>query len=138
MSKAPYERKREKAIALTRAFHMLLSASGGKMSVTQLIERLEELPAPRFYVSTQCAINMVNRIKKGAEANMRGKRREMFEEIIARLEKEKRRYPRKSNYDQMEDVLAQPAPSFYMTGKSMYKIINSHLKENRKRRLNRT
>ena len=137
MSKAPYERKREKAIALTRAFHTMLSKNRG-MSVTQLIEKLEELPAPRFYVSTQCAINMVNRIKKGLETNMRGSRREMFDEIMARLEKEKKRHPQKSNYDQMEDVLAQPAPSFYMTGKSMYKIINSHLKENRKRRLNRT
>lgn len=137
MSKAPYERKREKAIALTRAFHMMLSKNRN-MSVTQLIEKLEGLPAPRFYVSTQCAINMVNRIKKGAETNMRGKRREMFEEIMARLEEEKRKHPQKSNYDQMEDVLAQPAPSFYMTGKSMYKIINSHLKENRKRRLGRT
>lgn len=138
MSKAPYERKREKAVALTRAFHAMLSKSNGKMSVTQLIERLEELPAPRFYVSTQCAINMVNRIKKGLERNMRGRRREMFEEIIKRLEREKRRHPQKANYDQMEDVLAQPAPSFYMTGKSMYKIINSHLKENRERRLGRT
>ena len=138
MSKAPYERKREKAVALTGAFRAMLSKSKGKMSVTQLIERLEELPAPRFYVSTQCAINMVNRIKRGVAQNMRGKRREMFEEIMARLEKEKKRHPQKSNYDQMEDVLAQPAPSFYMTGKSMYKIINSHLKENRERRLGRT
>jgi hypothetical protein len=138
MSKAPYERKREKADALTRAFRKMLEQTGGKMSVMELIERLEELPAPRFYVSTQCAINMVNRIKKGVATNMRGKRREMFEEIMARLETEKRKHPQKSNYDQMEDVLAQPAPSFYMTGKSMYKIINSHLKENRRRRLNRT
>ena len=137
MSKAPYERKKEKAVALTRAFHTMLSRNRN-LSVTQLIERLESLPAPRFYVSTQNAINMVHRIRKGLETNMRGKRREMFDEIIARLEKEKRKHPQKSNYDQMEDVLAQPAPSFYMTGKSMYKIINSHLKENRKRRLNRT
>ena len=136
MSKAPYERKREKAIALTRAFHAMLSKNKN-LSVTQLIEKLEELPAPRFYVSTQCAINMVHRIRKGLETNMRGKRREMYEEIMARLEEEKRRHPKKSNYDQMEDVLAKPAPSFYMTGKSMYKIINSHLKENRKRRLGR-
>ena len=137
MSKAPYERKKEKAVALTRAFHMMLSENRG-MSVTQLIEKLEELPAPRFYVSTQCAINMVHRIRKGLETNMRGKRREMYEEIMARLEKEKLKHPQKSNYDQMEDVLAQPAPSFYMTGKSMYKIINSHLKENRMRKLGRT
>lgn len=137
MSKAPYERKREKAIALTRAFHAMLSKNRN-MSVTQLIEKLEELPAPRFYVSTQNAINMVNRIKRGEEKNMRGRRREMFDEIIERLEKEKRRHPQKSSYDQMEDVLAQPAPSFYMTGKSMYKIINSHLKENRMRKLGRT
>lgn len=137
MSKAPYERKREKAVALTRAFHAMLTRNSG-MSVTQLIEKLEELPAPRFYVSTQCAINMVHRIRKGLETNMRGKRREMYEEIMARLEEEKRRHPKKSNYDQMEDVLAQRAPSFYMTGKSMYKIINSHLKENRQRRLGRT
>jgi hypothetical protein len=137
MSKAPYERKREKAIALTRAFRTMLSKNTN-MSVTQLIERLEELPAPRFYVSTQCAINMVNRIRKGKETSMRGRRREMFDEIMERLEEEKRRHPQKSSYDQMEDVLAQPAPSFYMTGKSMYKIINSHLKENRRRRLGLT
>lgn len=137
MSKAPYERKREKADALTRAFRKMLEQTGGKMSVMELIERLEELPAPRFYVSTQCAINMVHRIKKGLEPNMRRKRREMYDEIIKRLEKEKARHPQKSNYDQMEDVLAQPAPSFYMTGKSMYKIINSHLKGKRMRMLGR-
>lgn len=137
MSKAPYERKKEKAVALTRAFHMMLSKNRG-MSVTQLIEKLEELPAPRFYVSTQNAINMVNRIKSGRAMNIRGKRREMFNEIMSRLEEEKRRHPQKLSYDQMEDVLAQPAPSFYMTGKSMYKIINSHLKENRMRKLGRT
>jgi len=138
MSKAPYERKREKAAALTKAFYALLADSKGWLTVMQLSEMLEKAPAPRFYVSTLCAINMVNRIKKGAAGNMRGKRREMFEEIMARLEVEKRKHPKKTYYDQMEDVLAQPAPSFYMTGKSMYKIINSHLKGRRNRRSSRT
>lgn len=138
MSKAPYERKREKAAALTRAFRTLLANSKERLTVMQLSEMLEEVPAPRFYVSTLCAMHTVNRIKKGTGGSIPRKRREMFEEIMARLEVEKRKHPKKSYYDQMEDVLAQPAPSFYMTGKSMYKIINNHLKENRKRRSNRT
>lgn len=138
MSKAPYERKKEKAAALTRAFRTLLANSKERLSVMQLAELLEKVPAPRFYVSTLCAMHTVNRIKKGKGGSIPRKRREMFDEIMARLEVEKRKHPKKNSYDQMEDVLAQPAPSFYMTGKSMYKIINSHLKECRKRRSNQT
>jgi hypothetical protein len=115
----------------------LLRAYRTYISNCRLIEKAKALdeivnmPASRFYISRQRAYSVVIAILTGKDnlSTMRPNKRDMFVEIYNRTMVMHEQYPDMPLVDIVDQVIAQPAPRFYLSSGSAKTIINEAKKE---------
>ena len=82
------------------------------------------MPAKRFYVSEERAIRVVRQWLAGRQpTKMLPMQRMMYEEIVRRVKDLRRERPKERLNRLVWEVIAQPAPRFYLTEKSAYVIL---------------
>ncbi len=87
-------------------------------------------PTPRFYVSEERAVRVVNQwMTDGCPPRMLPMQRMMYDEIVRRVREMQRQQPRERINRLVWEVISQPAPQFYLTEKSAYVILNRIRKE---------
>ena len=118
------ERNRE----LMRVYREKL-AQARYIIMPEIFEQVANTPCKRFWVSEERAAIVISAMLMGKPlGNMRKNKREMFEEIFRRFLVMRKILPHKSIYDLAFRIVQQPAPSFYMTprtvGELIYRIRN--------------
>lgn len=84
-------------------------------------------PAKQFYVSSEEAARRVSQLLKGNELNIRSPyRAEMYREITRRFVALREQHPHIGLRQGVEDIIAMPAPSFYLSPSSA-KVIFHHI-----------
>lgn len=113
---------------IMRAFRRHIAAADF-IFLPDILRKVADSPARRFYVSEERAAVEVSRMLAGKPfARMRPNRREMFHEILRRYIALRDANPDLSHLDIISIVVHQPAPKFYLTprtvGEFIYRIKN--------------
>lgn len=109
----------------------------GQYSVTHedVIRSIMAKGAPRFYASPEKAKRYISIMDRGGELNLTNPYRiAMYKEIFRRY----REYADKHNikgYGIVEDIIYEPAPSYYISVRAFRDIIYSYYKNRKKCRL---
>lgn len=119
------EFKHEREIDLMRAFNeqMCIHLARGHVKLSEVFKAVSKMPSRRFWVSAERASVVVSAMLRGECPKMRPAKKAMFNEICRRvvaLQSRKRGVP---FLHIVEDVVAQSAPSFYLTPNSIKKYI---------------
>lgn len=110
---------RQRDRALLDAFNRILS-SGDKPSVNEACLRVAQSPSPRFWVSPERATIVVGAMLAGRPMpRMRQSKRDMFNEIFSRFNAMRAAAPGISIYDAVSVIINQPAPSFYLSARTV-------------------
>ena len=94
-------------------------ASCDYIRMSQVFDHIVNQPCHRFWVSNFRAYVVILSMLKGYKLkNMRPSKKEMFQEIFRRVCALKEAYPSMSLFQLVAEVVAQPAPKFYLTASS--------------------
>lgn len=105
-------------------------ASCEYIRVSEVFDHIVNQPCRRFWVSNIRAAVVVARMLKGCKLkNMRPSKKEMFQEIFRRVCKMKEQFPSMSLFQLVAEVVAQPAPKFYLTASSAKIMVYKAKKE---------
>lgn len=116
---------------LMRAFQNEL-AGRPHILLPEVLNAVVSSPSKRFWVTSERAAIVIYNMMKGDELeHMRPLKRKMFREIYRRVMKLKANYPQLSIPILTEQVVAEPAPEFYITPGSA-KVIISRIRKRRR------
>lgn len=116
---------------LMRAFQQEL-AGRPHILLPEVLNSVVSSPSKRFWVTSERAAIVIYNMMKGDELeHMRPLKRKMFREIYRRVMKLKANYPQLSIPILTEQVVAEPAPEFYITPGSA-KVIISRIRKRRR------
>lgn len=105
-------------------------ASCDYIRMSEVFDHIVNQPCRRFWVSNIRAAVVVARMLKGYKLkNMRPSKKEMFQEIFRRVCALKEAYPSMSLFQLVTEVVAQPAPKFYLTASSAKIMVYKAKKE---------
>lgn len=105
-------------------------ASCEYIRMSEVFDHIVNQPCRRFWVSNIRAAVVVARMLKGCKLkNMRPSKKEMFQEIFRRVCKMKEQFPSMSLFQLVAEVVAQPAPKFYLTANSAKIMVYKAKKE---------
>ena len=105
-------------------------ASCGYIRMSEVFGHIVNQPCRRFWVSNIRAAVVVARMLKGCKLkNMRPSKKEMFQEIFRRVCALKEIHPSMSLFQLVAEVVAQPAPKFYLTPSSAKIMVYKAKKE---------
>ena len=110
----------ERAEDLLRAYRKCIEECR-YIRMPDIYEKISKMPAAQFWVSSTRAALVISAMMKG-ECNlyrMHPLKREMYEEIYRRVLELSELHPEMTITDLCADVVAQPAPKFYLTAKSI-------------------
>ena len=132
MAKIPgstLEYTEERIIALMEEYDRYI-ASCGHIRMSEVFDHIVNQPCRRFWVSNIRAAVVVARMLKGGKLKkMRPSKKEMFQEIFRRVCALKEVYPSMSLFQLVAEVVAQPAPKFYLTPSSAKIMVYKAKKE---------
>ena len=98
----------------------------------EVLKAVVSSPSKRFWVTSERAAIVIYNMMKGDKLeNMRPLKRKMFREIYRRVMKLRKNYPQLSISILTEQVVAEPAPEFYITWQSA-KVIISRIRKRRR------
>ncbi|MCM1153183.1 MAG: hypothetical protein NC328_05975 [Muribaculum sp.] len=113
----------ERNAALKAAYRKALMDRRCK-NLSDVFHQVARMGAPRFYVSEQRALTVVKHIKRTGEFPvMNATRRSLFGDIWRRFQCMSRAHPDMSDYDIVFEIVNSPAPSFYLTPRSVRTIL---------------
>ena len=116
---------------LMRAFQQEL-AGRPHILLPEVLNAVVSSPSKRFWVTSERAAIVIYNMMNGDELeHMRPLKRKMFREIYRRVMKLKANYPQLSIPILTEQVVAEPAPEFYITPGSA-KVIISRIRKRRR------
>ena len=105
-------------------------ASCGYIRMSEVFDHIVNQPCRRFWVSNIRAAVVIARMLKGGKLKkMRPSKKEMFQEIFHRVCALKAAYPSMSLSRLVAEVVAQPAPKFYLTPSSAKIMVYKAKKE---------
>lgn len=105
-------------------------ASCEYIRMSEVFDHIVNQPCRRFWVSNIRAAVVVARMLKGCKLkNMRPSKKEMFQEIFRRVCKMKEQFPSMPLFQLVAEVVAQPAPKFYLTASSAKIMVYKAKKE---------
>lgn len=105
-------------------------ASCEYIRMSEVFDHIVNQPCRRFWVSNIRAAVVVSRMLKGCKMNnMRSSKKEMFQEIFRRVCALKDVHPSMSLSQLVAEVVAQPAPKFYLTASTAKIMIYKAKKE---------
>lgn len=123
--------KHERDEDLMRAYTQELSGHP-HILLPDVLRAVVSSQSKRFWVTSERASIVIYNIMKGDKLeNMRPLKRKMFREIYRRVMKLKKNYPQLSISILTEQVVAEPAPEFYITWQSA-KTILSRIRKTRR------
>lgn len=127
---AKMEYSDERICDLMRAYEEYVS-SCSYLRMPELYEAVVNTGTKRFWVSDKRASLVISSMMRGEDAlrSMRPLKREMYEEIYRRVVLLRKTRPCASVYELCSEVVAQPAPKFYLTPKSAKVMICKVRKE---------
>ena len=113
---------RERNKVLIREHEKIIKASHnvGYIPRSAIIALIQELPAPRFYITPFMANLYINNIQ---HRRSRGRKQEMIKDLIENYNRLRAENPSKTKEWLYEHVVEQPAKSFYMSDRSIKEII---------------
>lgn len=119
MAKTPgrstLEYTEERITALMEEYDRYI-ASCPYIRMSDVFAHIVNQPCSRFWVSNIRAAVVIARMFKGRKLlGMRPSKREMFQEIFRRVSLLKELRPSESLFQLVAEVVAQPAPKFYLT-----------------------
>lgn len=102
------------------------------VTTEDVIEAMMSMPAPRFYTSLSTAQRIISRMYRGLYVRFSNKNKEsMYKEILSRTKKALGRGDIKSYVD-IEHILEQQAPSYYVTKVTMKTVVYQSIKNAKK------
>lgn len=104
-----------------------LTAHNPKTLIRDVVNAVSLKPAPRIYTDKNLIVRNVSLMRRG-EIPCRCKNKQKMYEYICR-EVENYTGPHKHLIDIVEEIAARPAPSFFITGYHVFKIIYEKLKQ---------
>lgn len=112
----------ERDAALLRAYRRVMSTYPGELRSLKAVAGVVcGENAPRFFVTPERALRVVYMMLRGVRLDrVIPERKRMYDEIFRRAMDMQRLRPGMKMKHIVERVVEQPAPSFYMTQKSMY------------------
>lgn len=112
--------------------YLLELGSRSHILLPEVLKAVVASPSRRFWVTSERASIVIYNMMKGDQLEyMRPLKRKMFREIYRRVMKLKANYPQLSISILTEQVVAEPAPEFYITWRSA-KVILSRIRKNRR------
>ena len=112
--------------------YLLELAGRPHILLPEVLKAVVASPSKRFWVTSERASIVIYNMMKGDELEyMRPLKRKMFREIYRRVMKLKANYPQLSIPILTEQVVAEPAPEFYITPGSA-KVIISRIRKRRR------
>ena len=94
-------------------------ASCDYIRMSEVFDHIVNRPCRRFWVSEiRAAVVIADMLKGDSLENMHSAKREMFQEIFARVIKLRARNPGLSIYQTVSMVIRQPSPKFYLSPSS--------------------
>ena len=119
--------KKERNAALVEAFHKVLKEA---KSVDEAFEMLAGVEAPKFYVSLERARISVSRMVRAKWFPSHIAKLAMYEELTRRA---MARWARgEKGYDCLEEIINEPAPSFYLDKLTMKGIVYREMRKRRR------
>lgn len=92
--------------------------------VDDIFVAMRECGAPRFYVSEMRALSVLRHRRRTGEFPVMGAcRLELYEELWKRYCERRVEQPGADDYDIVFDIVNSPAPSFYLTVRSLRTIL---------------
>ena len=120
-----FERLESKEEELMNVYREILEREDYPIRIKNVMAKLASHRTKCFWVSTQRAFNVISKMKKGLQVEIRNPNKmAMFEEIFRRVEKYERMYPELGLHDIVGMVVCTEAPSFYMTPQSAAVIMH--------------
>lgn len=102
------------------------------VTTEDVIEAMMSLPAPRFYTSLSTAQRIISRMYRGLQVRFSNKNKEsMYNEILSRTKEALKRGEIK-NYVDIEKIIEQQAPSYYVTPVTMKTVVYQSIKNAKK------
>lgn len=99
----------------------------------EVIELASKSSAPRFYVTFENARRFVSLLMRGKKLPIVNKnKQEMYKEIYRRYKAKVKDANARYKYIILEDIIEEPAPSFYIDGETFRGIIYTTLRKNSK------
>lgn len=94
-----------------------------KVSMKDIAAEMMNKEAPRFFTSLSTAQRIISKMYRGMEISFTNRnKKEMYEEIFRRVKKAVQR-GELENYIDIEEIITQPAPSYYVNKITMRSII---------------
>lgn len=116
-----FTRQRNDEIMRVYRYHL---SQSDRIFLPCIYELVSDSPASRFWVSEECAANVVSAMMAGKTLpRIRPNKREMFEEIFRRYCILQKQFPDRTISGLVSDVIHQPAPKFYIAPLSIREII---------------
>ena len=112
---------------IVNAFYKAMSENPDK-KIGELFKIACKMPAPRFYVTFDQARRFVSLLDRELEFPLKNEnKKRLYQELHRRLKR--KRGDKKGCYKLLEDIIASPAPEFYMDEETFkqvfYKTIRS-------------
>ena len=128
---ASFEYERERDDDLLRVYRDAIHAAD-HIRMPDILDAVVNSPSCRFWVSEERAAVVVARMMKGdTNPHMRPMKREMFAEILRRVQELRKDNPDMPISMLVFHVVRQPAPRFYLTPGSA-KVILSRIRKKRR------
>lgn len=117
--------------ALKEAYRRIISASHGVRSVSRqtVISLIQEMPAPRFYITPFMAQLYIN---NNSHRRDKSRKQEMIADLMDNFHRLKQEHPDAPKWLLYEMVVEQPAKSFYMSDHRIAEIIFNYTGRNGK------
>lgn len=117
-----FEYEKERNRDLIRAYRICMDAYPG-LPFYHLCKKISDMPASRFWVSEERAAIVISHISKGEEFLLTPLKKEMYNEILRRVQAIQQREPDRAVSDIVFEVVNQPAPKFYYSAASVREMI---------------
>lgn len=117
---------------VVNALYKAMSENPGK-KILELFDIARKMEAPRFYVTFDNARRFVSMLDRGLELPLKNEnKKKMYEELYRRLKK-KRGDKKKKCYQLLEEIIASPAPEFYMDAETFKQVSYKTIRNKKKK-----
>ena len=128
----------ERDADLLRAYKEIISVRDN-IRFSEVVAQLAKSPSKRFWVSELQAYKVILAILSGKSlSHMISTRKVMYQEIFRRYQTYTSQHPSVTKLEVVRRVCNEPAPSFYLTPKSIVTILSRVRKEAKRKCLEQT